>query len=131
MLFTVKLPILGFETLQHLHLEKVDDIFMHLQADNDEKSPTFTLINPYILRDYTFDIPTAIEKLLEIEENSNLLIFNIIILDSTIEESKINFLAPLVFNTDNQSMAQVILENRQEYSIAEPIKNYLHRHEQN
>ncbi len=123
MQFTLQLPMLGFESMTHMELQKIDDIFMRLESVGE--GPSFTLINPYALREYSFDIPTSLQGAMQITETTNLLIFNIVILSSTIENSTINFVAPLVFNTDNQSMAQVIIDNRPDFEIAEPIHNYL------
>lgn len=123
MQFTLQLPMLGFESVTHMELKKIDDIFMRLESVDD--GPTFTLINPYALREYSFDIPTSLQAAMQITETTNLLIFNIVILSSTIEDSTINFVAPLIFNTDNQSMAQIIIDNRPDFAIAEPIRNYL------
>ena len=123
MQFTLQLPILGFESVTHMELKKIDDIFMRLETIGG--GPSFTLINPYALREYAFDIPTSLQAAMDITETTNLLIFNIVILNSTIEDSSINFVAPLIFNTDNQTMVQVILDNRPDFAIAEPIRNYL------
>jgi len=123
MQFELKLPLLGFESIKQMELKKIDDIFMRLESVGE--GPSFTLINPYILREYTFDIPASLQALMEIDENSNLLIYAIVILTTPIENSSINFVAPVIFNTDNGQMAQIIIDNRSEFSIAEPIKNYL------
>ncbi len=123
MQFTLQLPMLGFESVTHMELKKIDDIFMRLESVDD--GPSFTLINPYALREYSFDIPTSLQAAMQITQTTNLLIFNIVILSSTIEDSTINFVAPLIFNTDNQSMAQIIIDNRPDFAIAEPIRNYL------
>lgn len=123
MQFTLQLPMLGFESVTHMDLLKIDDIFMRLESIGD--GPTFTLINPYALREYSFDIPTSLQAAMQIDETTNLLVFNIVILSSTIEDSTINFVAPLIFNTDNQTMAQIIIDNRADFAIAEPIRNYL------
>lgn len=123
MQFTLQLPMLGFESVTHMELQKIDDIFMRLESVGD--GPSFTLINPYVLREYSFDIPTSLQAAMEITQTSNLLIFAIVILNTTIEDSTINFVAPLIFNTDNQTMAQIIIDNRPDFSIAEPIRNYL------
>lgn len=123
MQFTLQLPILGFESVTQMELQKIDDIFMRLESVGD--GPSFTLINPYVLREYSFDIPTSLQAAMQISETSNLLIFAIVILNTSIEESTINFVAPLIFNTDNQTMAQIIIDNRPDFSIAEPIRNYL------
>lgn len=123
MQFDLKLPLLGFESVSSMELQKIDDIFMRLESVGN--GPSFTLINPYALREYAFDIPSTLQALMEIDEKSNILIFNIVILTSPIENSTINFVAPLIFNTDNGTMAQIIIDNRSDFSIAEPIKNYL------
>lgn len=123
MQFTLQLPILGFESVTQMELKKIDDIFMRLESVGD--GPTFTLINPYALREYSFDIPTSLQAAMQITQTTNLLIFNIVILSSAIEDSTINFVAPLIFNTDNQTMAQIIIDNRPDFAIAEPIRNYL------
>jgi len=123
MQFTLQLPMLGFESVTQMELQKIDDIFMRLESVGD--GPSFTLINPYVLREYSFDIPTSLQAAMQISETSNLLIYTIVILNTTIEESTINFVAPLIFNTDNQTMAQIIIDNRPDFTIAEPIRNYL------
>lgn len=123
MQFELKLPLLGFEALTHMKLEKIDDIFMRLESVGD--GPSFTLINPFSLREYSFDIPSSLQGLLGINEQSNLLIYNIMIIQTPIEKSSINFVAPLIFNTDNQTMAQIIIDNRADFGIAEPIEKYL------
>lgn len=123
MQFDLKLPLLGFETVSAMELTKIDDIFMRLESIGE--GPSLTLINPYALREYAFDIPSSLQALLGIDENSNVLVYNIVILTTPLENSHINFVAPLIFNTDNNAMAQVIIDNRSDFSISEPIKNYL------
>ena len=123
MQFELKLPLLGFESVSHMELKKIDDVFMRLESVGE--GPSFTLISPFALREYSFDIPTSLQALMEITPQSNLLIFNIMIVHTPIENSTINFVAPLIFNTDNQTMAQIIIDNRNDFGIAEPIKNYL------
>ncbi|MFZ2889121.1 flagellar assembly protein FliW [Sulfuricurvum sp.] len=123
MQFDLKLPLLGFEAISKMELQKIDENFMRLESIG--KGPSFTLINPFPLREYSFDIPSSLQSLLGIEPESNLLIYNIMILQTPIEKSTINFIAPLIFNTNNQTMAQIIIDNRADFGIAEPIEKYL------
>lgn len=123
MQFVLKLPLLGFEAVETMELQKIDDIFMRLESIGE--GPSFTLINPFVLREYSFDIPSSLQALMQITPESNILIYNIVILQKPIENSSINFVAPLIFNTDNQTMAQIIIDNRPDFSIAEPINAYL------
>jgi flagellar assembly factor FliW len=126
MIFDLKAPILGFDDITQLELKKIDDIFMRLQSiDADE--PSFTLINPFVLRDYAFDIPSPLQKKLEINDNSNLLIFNIVMIQKPIENSTVNFIAPLIFNTDNQTMAQMIINDRLDYGVTEVISSFFQK----
>lgn len=123
MQFDLKLPLLGFESVDKMELQKIDDIFMRLESIGE--GPSFTLIDPFAVREYSFDIPSSLQALMQITPESNILIYNIVILHTEIENSTINFVAPLIFNTDNQTMAQIIIDNRADFSIADPIRTYL------
>ncbi len=124
MKFDISIPLLGFEDIKQVELEKIDDIFMRMQAVED-KHISFTLINPFVLREYDFEVPENIQEILEIDENSNLLILNIVIIQTPIEDSIVNFIGPMVFNTENQKVAQIILPENTKYGVAEKISNFL------
>jgi flagellar assembly factor FliW len=124
MKFDICVPILGFEDVKQVTLEKIDDIFMRMQSAED-KYITFTLINPFALRDYDFEIPDNTQELLGIDKNSNLIVLNIVLIQSPIEDSVVNFIGPMVFNTDNNKAAQIILSESTKYGVAEKISNFL------
>jgi flagellar assembly factor FliW len=126
MQFELKQPLFGFEAITHMKLTKIDDYFMQLSNVTDE-NPSFTLINPYILKEYEIEIPQTAQTLLDISDETNVLIFNIVIIHKPLDESTINFTAPLIFNADNQTMCQVILEGKsaQNQGMAEPISNFM------
>ena len=126
MTFNVKSPILGFEHIHNVELEKIDDFFAKLVLTSQEIS--FTLINPFAIRNYDFEIPEYFKSLLTITHNSNILVFNIMIVTTPMEKSTINFIAPLVFNVDNQTMAQVLLDNSlyPSFALVENISKYLY-----
>ncbi len=129
MQFELKLPLLGFETVKKMKLTKIDDIFMQLENLSDDGKPSFTLINPFVLKPYEIEIPDAVQALLEINEESNILIFNIVVIQNPLEKSTVNFVAPLIFNTDNQTMAQTILDGKavQEHGMAECICDFMNK----
>ncbi|MFC2073683.1 flagellar assembly protein FliW [Campylobacterota bacterium] len=133
MQFELKLPLLGFDSVTHMTLTKIDDIFMQLENNSDDKTPSFTLINPFVLKPYEIDIPQAMQSLLNITENSNILIFNVVIIQTPLDQSTVNFVAPFIFNTDNQTMAQIILDGKsaQGHGMAEPISGFMHKGEDN
>ena len=126
MKFEISVPLLGFENIKEITLEKIDDIFMKMQAANYEYI-SFTLIDPFILRDYDFEVPQNIQNILEINDKSNLLTLNIVLLQNPIEDSVINFISPIVFNTDNKKAAQIILPESTKYGVAEKISTFLNK----
>jgi len=126
MKFEISVPLLGFDNIKEITLEKIDDIFMKMQATNDEYI-SFTLIDPFVLRDYDFEVPQNIQNTLEITDKSNLLTLNIVLLQNPIEDSVINFISPIVFNTDNKKAAQIILPESTKYGVAEKISTFLNK----
>jgi len=121
MIYEVKKPILGFEDVLKVDLEEIDGLFSTLKAI-DRNHPNFTLVNPYQLREYSFDIPKDIEVLLDIKEDSKILIYNIVVLHNPMTESVVNFKAPLIFNKDTGKMAQFIVRNESLFTIGELLK---------
>jgi len=126
MKFDLSVPLLGFEEIKEVELEKVDDVFMKMSALGD-KHITFTLVNPFVLRKYDFEIPEVTQKLLDINDKSNILILNIVLIQNPIEESVVNFIGPIVFNTDNQKATQIILSDTTKYGVAEKISSFLQK----
>ncbi|MDT8338666.1 MAG: flagellar assembly protein FliW [Sulfurimonas sp.] len=124
MKFDICVPILGFEDLKQVTLEKIDDIFMKMSSV-DDKNISFTLIDPFVLREYDFEVPDTIQELLKIDKNSNLIILNTVLIQTPIENSVVNFVGPMIFNTDNKKAAQVIISNSNEYGVAEKISDFL------
>ncbi|MBP9491843.1 MAG: flagellar assembly protein FliW [Sulfurospirillum sp.] len=127
MIFTVKAQIPGFETIKGVELEKIDEFFLKLISKSDET--TFTLINPFMIREYDFEIPEYFKTLLDIKEDTNVLVLNIMIIATPIETSTINFIAPLVFNVDNGSVAQVVLDANQypDFGLMECVAKFLNK----
>ncbi len=126
MIYEVKSPLLGFDSIKKMKLTKIDDIFMKLE-DCDASGIVFTLIDPYALRTYSFDIPVDFQKALKIKTDSKLLVYNIMIIQDPVENSAINFLAPLIFNRDNKTMGQIILDSIKypDFHIVESLSNYI------
>lgn len=124
MKFDISVPLLGFENVTQVELQRIDDIFMKMSSIKDEHI-SFTLIDPFVLRDYDFEVPQNIQDILEIDDKSNLLILNIVLIQTPIEDSIVNFIGPLVFNTDNNKAAQIILGDSVKYGVAEKISSFL------
>ena len=126
MKFDLCVPLLGFENIKEVELQKIDDIFMKMRSCEDERI-SFTLIDPFVLREYDFEVPDNTKNLLGIDENSNILILNIVLIQTPIESSIVNFIGPLIFNTDNNRAAQIILSESIKYGVAEKISTFLNK----
>lgn len=130
-LYEVKTPILGFEQIQQVTLTQIDNMFAQIHAYPDSQT-SFTLVNPYSLRSYQFDIPMSVQKQLDITDETNLLLYNIVVVQNPIQNSTVNFVAPILLNTDNKTMSQLILDGSKhpEYGIAEPISSFMNQEEE-
>ncbi len=126
MKFDMSTPLLGFEDIKQVELQKIDEVFMKMQSCEDENI-SFTLLNPYAVREYDFEVPDNIKEELSITKESNLLIFNIVLIQLPIENSIVNFIGPLVFNTDTKKVAQVIINDSNKYGVAEKISSFLNK----
>ncbi len=126
LVFEAKYPILGFENVHAYEFEVVDDNFATIR-NAEGGAPAFTLVNPFVLRDYAFDIPIAVRALMDLTHDTNMLIYLILIVKKPFKESLANFLAPVIFNVDNKTMAQVVLDENiyTDYLAAEPLSKFI------
>ena len=126
MSYEVKGHILGFEETNRVEIVEIDELFATMK-DIDNEAITFTLVNPYLLREYSFDVPVATQALLELTDDSNVRVYNIVVIQKPLEESRVNFLAPIIINEDNKTVAQVVLDpkNNPDFGIATPIKEFI------
>lgn len=75
----------------------------------DNKSMILALVNPYKLRNYSFMIPEYLTLILHITKKSKLLVYCPLDLNSPLESSEINYLFPIIFNTETKFAAQIPL----------------------
>lgn len=124
--YIVKSPILGLENIQNVKLEKVDEMFVTISDCENEKI-SLTLVNPYALREYSFDIPLSTKALLDINEKTNISVYNVVVIQNPINNSRVNFLAPLLFNEDNKTVCQILLKPNlyPDFEVAQSISLFI------
>lgn len=125
MSYEVKKSILGFEETTNIEIVKIDDLFSTMK-DTTNKDISFTIANPYCLREYSFELPTSLKILLDINEKTNFEVYNIVVIQKPLENSVVNFLAPIIVNKDNNTVAQAVLspETYPEFKMAETINSF-------
>lgn len=126
MVFEAKYPVLGFENVHAYDFEAIDDNFATIR-NAEGGMPAFTLVNPFVLREYAFDVPLAVRALMDLKNETNLLIYLVLIVKNPFKESLANFLAPVLFNVDNKTMAQVVLDENiyTDFLAAEPLSQFI------
>ena len=126
MSYEVKGNILGFENMQNVEIVEIDNMFSTMK-DIDNENISFTMVSPYELREYSFDVPTDIKILLDINENSNVSVLNIVVIQNPLEDSTVNFLAPILVNHDNKKVGQAVLDrkNNPDFGMTETIKSFM------
>ena len=125
MAYEIRGSILGFEDTLNAEIHEVDELFSTI-ADMDNENISFTVVNPYLLREYSFDLPIDMKVILGIDEKSSVSVYNIVIIQEPLENSAINFLAPIIVNNDNNKMGQVVLESKKhpDFGMSEKIKSF-------
>jgi len=125
MSYEVKGSILGFENTTNVEIKAIDNLFLTMK-DTQNENISFTLANPYQLREYAFDLPIDVKIILDIDENSSIDVYNIVLIQNPLENSTVNFLAPIVVNNDNKTIAQAILDGKKhpDFGMAETIKSF-------
>lgn len=130
MTYELKMPILGFDDVTKVELEKIDETFSKLRSLDGKTPFEMILINPFSLCDYAFTIPTADEKLLDLDESrgDKVEVYCVVVRQEPIENSIVNLIAPFVFNPANASCLQVTTLPVAEYpqfSRVQPLKEFL------
>jgi len=103
MSYEVRGNILGFEDTLDVDIHEVDELFSTI-IDKSNEGISFTVVSPYALREYSFDMPSDVKAILEINEKSNVSVYNIVVIQKPLENSTINFLAPIIVNNDNNKI---------------------------
>lgn len=126
MIFEVKSPILGLEQVQNVKFEQIDEMFASITC-MDSPDIKLYLANPYLLREYSFNVPRYISLLLNVDGGSNLFVYNVMMMQQPLKNSRVNFLAPIVFNSDNMTCAQIALSIREypDFKVSDEISKYV------
>ncbi|MGO0907520.1 flagellar assembly protein FliW [Clostridioides difficile] len=118
----LKKGILGFENLREYELLDIENNDTLKEFNSTEEDCIgFIIISPFeIIKEYEIFLNQDIIENLEIESPNDIMIFNIITIGQTLEESTVNMKAPIVINIKNNYGMQIILQE-EKYSIRHPL----------
>lgn len=101
--FEVVTPIMGFEDIKELEFVKIDENFATIRASN---GISWSLANPYSLREYNIALSITAQALLDVHKDSQLEVWCMMIIQKPLEDSRVNFLSPLILNFSNKKLLQ-------------------------
>lgn len=122
--------LIAFEdTNKYIIIDNPDkDIPFSWLQSIDKPDLAFVIINPYIFKpDYEFYLPKHIIKELEIEKETDVAVYNIVVIPDNIKKMTANLMAPIIINAPQKLGQQIILENTpyqtKHYILEEMQKN--------
>ncbi|MNW26089.1 Flagellar assembly factor FliW [compost metagenome] len=101
----------GFEHLREFRLQQHNELFSLLSAV-EEPAITFITVDPFdFISDYEFILSDETMQDLQVDNREQVIVRCIVTWHSDRKKTTINLLAPLIFNTENQSGKQIVLQN--------------------
>lgn len=116
-MYKVVLPILGFENVSSLEIEKVDEFFSFLKLDAETK---LSVVNMNILNKVSFDFEidqAALDKL-KIKSKDDFETYFIIVSQQPLENSIINLVSPIFINEKEKLIGQYVTNEQVEPYLA-------------
>lgn len=92
-----------------MQIKQDREITQEKEKAKESEPMVLALVNPYKLRNYSFMIPEYLTLILHITKKSKLLVYCPLDLNSPLESSEINYLFPIIFNTETKFAAQIPL----------------------
>jgi len=116
----------GFEYLRYFLISKPFEEypFYYLQSA-EEENICFLTLNPFELtKSYEFDLPSPAQEMLEINDLTDVLVFNIVNTRGDLNNATVNLQAPVIINIKKNIGMQVVLNDNQ-LNLREPLQNLL------
>lgn len=116
-MYKIVLPILGFENISSLEVEKVDEFFSFLKLDGNTK---ISIINIKALNKVSFDFiidQYSLEKL-KISSKDDFDTYFIVVSQDPVEHSIVNLVAPIFINEKEKLVGQYVTSEQVEPYLA-------------
>ena len=121
-ILTFKKGIPGFTNLHNFVITDIEgnDVFKLFQS-LDDPDIGLVIISPFdVLKEYEVKLNEEITKELSIEKPEDVILYNVVNVNSDIKKITANLMAPIVINITNNYGEQLILE-KSNYKIKQPI----------
>lgn len=113
----------GFPDYKKFILLALDaDLPLALLQSTEEAAISFVVAYPFAFKDdYAFDLSEEDKSQLQIETETEVLVYSIITLKESFQESTLNLLAPIVINNRTKLGSQIVLQDNLQYPLRYPI----------
>ena len=121
-ILTFKKGIPGFKDLNEFVIAGIEgnDVFKLLQSI-ENPDIALVLVSPFdVMKEYEVELNEEITKELCIEKPEDVVLYNVVTVNSDVKKITANFMAPIVINISNNFGEQLILE-KSHYKIKQPI----------
>lgn len=97
--------------------------FIILQSVNTQ-SVGFMAVYPFdFKKDYAFDLEKVDEEKLQIEKSDEILVYSLLTLKDSLENSTMNLLAPIVINEQKKIGQQIVLSENAQHPLRYPLRS--------
>ncbi|WP_339201047.1 flagellar assembly protein FliW [Paenibacillus sp. FSL P2-0322] len=112
----------GFEQLREFQLQEHNELFSLFSAV-EQPATIFITVNPFdFFKDYEFELSDDALEDIGITSQEQIAVRCICTWNSDQSKTTVNLLAPLIFNIEQQTGKQIVLQNTK-YTIKHPLWN--------
>ena len=122
-ILTFEQGLLGLPNSKKFVLLALDsDLPLALLQSTEQQEIGFVIAYPFAFKnDYAFDLSEEDKEQLQLDKEEEILVYSIVTLKETFQESTLNLLAPLIINVQAKLAKQVVLQDNIEHPLRYPI----------
>lgn len=100
-----------------------NSLFIILQSIKTQ-AVGFMAVYPFdFKKDYSFDLEEMDKKILKLEHDADAIVYSILSLNDSIENSTMNLLAPVIINAKEKLGKQIVLVENNQHPLRYPLKS--------
>lgn len=125
-IYTFDSGLLGFPEQTKYALFPLDaDLPITVLQSIEDAELGFILAFPFAFKkDYAFDLSIEDKEHLQIDKEEDVLVYSIVTLNDSFDNSTINLLAPVVINVDKKIGKQIVLHDSALYPLRYAVKEF-------
>ena len=122
-ILTFEQGLLGLpENKKFILLALDSDLPLALLQSIDQQEIGFVIAFPFAFKkDYAFDLSEEDKEQLQIEKEEDVVVYSVVTLKETFQDSTLNLLAPIVINNRTKLAKQIVLQDNAEHPLRYPV----------